>query len=267
MAMPIGTGLLSTTVAVPKVSFNKVGRIPAIPSFTLLANSPIAPCEVQGYVFSAKLGISEIAAAMGRMDLADHLSNEAGALQERFENVFWCESIGNYALALDGSERPCEVRASNPGHCLYCGIAGPGHAEAVIKQLTSEPFFSGWGMRTIAEGEARYNPMSYHNGSVWPHDNALIAAGFVRYRFTEIAARLMSGSSIRPVGLNSTDFPNCFADLAGDPGKLPRCIPWHALHKPGRRAPLSSCCNPRLGYRSMRLGSRSSWLAPFCPDP
>jgi glycogen debranching enzyme len=190
-----------------------------------LANSPIALCEVQGYVFSAKLGISEIAAAMGRKDLAEHLSNEARALQGRFEDVFWCESIGNYALALDGSKKPCKVRASNAGHCLYCGIAGPSHAEAVTKQLTSEPFFSGWGTRTIAEEEARYNPMSYHNGSVWPHDNALIAAGFARYRFTEIAARLMSAifDSSRWFELNR--LPELFCGFGRRPGKAPTLYP------------------------------------------
>lgn len=190
-----------------------------------LAKGPIALSEVQGYVFSAKLGISEIAAAMGRKDLADHLSNEAAELQERFEDVFWCESIGNYALALDESKKPCEVRASNGGHCLYSGIAAPRHAEAITRQLISEPFFSGWGTRTIAEGEARYNPMSYHNGSVWPHDNALIAAGFARYRFTEFAARLMSGifDSSRWFELNR--LPELFCGFGRRAGKGPTSYP------------------------------------------
>ena len=158
-----------------------------------LADSPIALCEVQGYVYNAKLSIAEIAVALGRVDAAHRLSDQARRLQERFEDVFWCESIGNYALALDASKKPCQVRASNAGHCLFCGIVGEDLAHAVAEHLSSKPFFTGWGMRTIADGEARYNPMSYHNGSVWPHDNALIAAGFARYRLTQLAAKVMSG--------------------------------------------------------------------------
>src|SRR4029077_10419652 len=103
------------------------------------------------------------------------------ALRARFEERFWSEELGTYVLALDGKKRPCQVRASNAGHALWTGIASRAHARRVAGVLISAIQFSGWGIRTLAEGEARYNPMSYHNGSVWPHDNALIAAGFARY--------------------------------------------------------------------------------------
>src|ERR1700720_3765744 len=158
-----------------------------------LAESPIALCEVQGYVYGAKRGIAEVASALGRPEIALRLSEDARLLRERFEKAFWSERIGSYAIALDASKRQCEVRASNAGHCLFCGIASPERARIVSEQLTSEAFFNGWGIRTIAEGEARYNPMSYHDGSVWPHDNSLIAAGFAAYRETGLAAKVMAG--------------------------------------------------------------------------
>jgi glycogen debranching enzyme len=190
-----------------------------------LADSPIALCEVQGYVFKAKLGISEIAEALGRTDAAIRLSEEARALQKRFESVFWRESIGSYALALDGSKKACEVKASNAGHCLFCGIAEPSHALAVAEQLTSEQFFTGWGMRTIAADSPRYNPMSYHNGSVWPHDNALVAAGFARYRLTTLAMKIMSGIFESCGWFEFNRLPELFCGFDRRDGKAPTNYP------------------------------------------
>jgi glycogen debranching enzyme len=114
-------------------------------------------------------------------------------LAERFEAAFWCEDIGTYALALDGQKRPCRVRTSNAGQVLFSGIAAPEHAEQVTRDLMRPSFFSGWGIRTVAREERRYNPMSYHNGSVWPHDNALIAAGFARYGHKNAIDRVFKG--------------------------------------------------------------------------
>ena len=111
-------------------------------------------------------------------------------MQAGFEAAFWCEDIGTYALALDGAKRPCRVRASNAGHLLLTGLATPEHGRRVAAQLMSRPFFSGWGVRSLAQGEARYNPMGYHNGSVWPHDNALIALGMARYGCRAEAVKL-----------------------------------------------------------------------------
>ena len=105
----------------------------------------------------------------------------AATLRSAFEKAFWCESINTYALALDGHKRPCQVRTSNAGQCLLTGIASPDRAARVCAGLMDDRSFAGWGVRTVAAGEARYNPMSYHNGSVWPHDNALVAAGLARY--------------------------------------------------------------------------------------
>ncbi len=155
-----------------------------------LATGPIAVAEVQGYAYAARRAAAEIARRLGLYAEVVALNAQAAALQRAFEAAFWCEDIGTYALALDGAKRPCRVRASNAGHLLLTGIASPEHGRRVAAQLMARRFFSGWGVRTLAAGEPRYNPMSYHNGSVWPHDNALIAMGLVRYGCREEAARL-----------------------------------------------------------------------------
>ena len=146
-----------------------------------LAQGPIALCEVQAYVFAAKKGAAVLAARIGDSDLSAKLEAEANDLQAKFQAAFWVERLGTYAIALDGDKRPCEVLASNAGHCLFAGIASPAHAARIATLFAGKQFNSGWGVRTIAVGEARYNPMSYHNGSVWPHDNGLIALGLARY--------------------------------------------------------------------------------------
>jgi glycogen debranching enzyme len=154
------------------------------------AEGPIALCEVQAYVYAAKLGAARMASALGHSKVSDRLASEANQLRERFEAAFWCEDIGTYALALDGKKRPCRVRTSNAGHALFAGIASPERARRVAEMLMSPDSFSGWGIRTLARGEARYNPMSYHNGSVWPHDNGIIALGLARYGFRTEASRI-----------------------------------------------------------------------------
>jgi glycogen debranching enzyme len=156
------------------------------------AEGPIALCEVQGYVFAAKKAASTMARALGDSERADHLEEDAAQLADRFEKAFWCDEIGTYAIALDGEKRPCKVRTSNAGQVLFSGIARPERAHRVADQLLQRAFFSGWGIRTVAMGEPRYNPMSYHNGSIWPHDNALIALGFARYGLRDHTERVVT---------------------------------------------------------------------------
>ncbi|AWN42065.1 amylo-alpha-1,6-glucosidase [Methylobacterium durans] len=158
-----------------------------------LAKGPIALCEVQGYVYAAKNGMAKLAAMLGHDELAESLSHQARQLREAFDKAFWNDGIGTYVLALDGEKRQCAVRSSNAGHALFTGIALPERAASVAAQLLSKDGFNGWGVRTIARGEARYNPMSYHNGSIWPHDNALIALGLARYDLKPEAARIFQG--------------------------------------------------------------------------
>jgi glycogen debranching enzyme len=159
----------------------------------VLAQGPIALCEVQGYVYAAKRLAARSARRLGLNARGDALDAQAARLAEQFEVAFWCENIGTYAVALDGEKRPCRVRTSNAGQVLFSGIAAPDHAEAVMHDLMSPSFFSGWGIRTVARNEPRYNPMSYHNGSVWPHDNSLIAAGFARYGHKDAIDRVFKG--------------------------------------------------------------------------
>jgi glycogen debranching enzyme len=147
----------------------------------VLAAPPIALCEVQAYVYGAKKAAARIAAHLGFADLSEALDRKADRLQEQFEREFWDDELNCYVLALDGEKKPCRVLSSNAGHCLWTGIASKEHAARLARTLLREDNFCGWGIRTLASGEVRYNPMSYHNGSVWPHDNAIIAGGLARY--------------------------------------------------------------------------------------
>ncbi len=153
----------------------------------------IALAEVQGYVYAAKLVAARCAQRLGKLEQAHRLEQEAHRLAAQFDEAFWCDEIGTYALALDGNKRPCRVRTSNAGQVLFTGIARPERARAVASGLLSPQFFSGWGIRTVAKGEIRYNPMSYHNGSIWPHDNALIALGLARYGLKRSVEKVFKG--------------------------------------------------------------------------
>jgi len=158
-----------------------------------LADGPIALCEVQGYAYAAKRGAAYLALVLGDRERSSVLESQAATLRQRFDEDFWCDEISTYALALDGEKKQCKVRTSNPGHCLYTGVANADHAYVVAHSLISKELFSGWGIRTVASAAPRYNPISYHNGSVWPHDNALIAAGLARYGFKDMAGEILSG--------------------------------------------------------------------------
>jgi len=157
-----------------------------------IAEAPIALCEVQSYVYAAKLAASRLCAVLELSEQAEKFSNEAEALKTRFNEDFWCEELGTFALALDGNKKPCRVNTSNAGHALFSGIATPEHAQIVSETLLNPSLFSGWGIRTGSATEKRYNPMSYHNGSVWPHDNALIGYGFARYGMHEKALQVLT---------------------------------------------------------------------------
>ncbi len=156
------------------------------------AAGPIALVEVQGYVYAALRAMADLARRRGEPDESARWGEKADRLQEAVERSFWLDDLGTYALALDGSGQPCRVRTSNPGHLLFSGLPRHDRAERVTAQLLGGSLNSGWGIRTLAQGEPRYNPMSYHNGSVWPHDTALCAAGMARYGARDSVARLLS---------------------------------------------------------------------------
>ena len=184
-----------------------------------MAEGPIALCEVQGYVYDAKLQASKLADAMGYGDRASQLRRQARSLRERFEEAFWCDDLSTYALALDGQKRPCRVKTSNAGHCLYTGIASDEHAKRLAETLMSDEMFSGWGVRTLADSERRYNPMSYHNGSVWPHDNAMIAVGLARYGLKEEVEKVMTGLFEVSLVLDFHRLPELFCGFVRRPGQ------------------------------------------------
>jgi len=152
--------------------FHADGRLP---------DGPIAVVEVQGYAYAALTSIATLAAVRGKSQQSQAWRERAERLAAAIERHFWVEDMAFYALAIDGEGQPCKVRASNPGHLLFCGVPERKRAQSVAQQLLSDSFRTGWGIRTLAEGQARYNPMSYHNGAVWPHDTSLCAAGIARY--------------------------------------------------------------------------------------
>lgn len=190
-----------------------------------LARGPIALCEVQGYAYAAWLGMSRLAAVIGEESLAARYSARADALRAAFDAAFWCEDISTYALALDASERPCRVKSSNAAHCLYSEIALPTRARQLRAQLLSPEMFSGWGVRTLAADEQRYNPMSYHNGSIWPHDNAIAAAGLAAYGYGQEAARLLSAMFDAAQFMQLRRLPELFCGFAREPGQGPTLYP------------------------------------------
>ena len=146
-------------------------------------------------------------------------------MRQAFEAQFWCEEIGTYALALDGKKRLCRVRTSNPGHCLYTGIVDAERARRVAATLLSNASFSGWGVRTVSAVEQRYNPMSYHNGSVWPHDNALLAAGLARYGLQAEAGRVLEGLFEASRWFDLHRLPELFCGFHRRPGESPTLYP------------------------------------------
>jgi glycogen debranching enzyme len=190
-----------------------------------LAPGPIALCEVQGYVYEARRMAAELAEFQGKRGLAEQWRNIAERLKQRFNETFWVDDIQTYALALDGEKRPCTVRTSNAGHALFSGIADSRHASDVARTLLARESFTGWGIRTVAETEARYNPMSYHNGSVWPHDNALIASGLARYGFKWAALRILTGLFESSVYLDAHRLPELFCGFVRMPGQGPVLYP------------------------------------------
>lgn len=190
-----------------------------------LAPEPIALCEVQGYVYDARISAASIASALGYDERAEEWRRAGQALKEKFNEKFWSESKQVYVLALDGNKQPCNTISSNAGHCLWSGIATPERARLTAANLMSENMYSGWGIRTIAVSEARYNPMSYHNGSIWPHDNALIAYGLSRYGMMEEVSRIMKG--VFDTAIHSSDFrlPELFCGFDRVKGQGPTAYP------------------------------------------
>src|SRR5262249_26450789 len=181
--------------------------------------------EVKGYVYAARQVAATLATVLGQAERAVKLVRQAETLQKQFEETFWCEELSSYALALDGGKRPCRVRTSNAGQCLFTGIASPERARRLARTLLAPESFSGWGVRTVAASEARYNPMSYHNGSVWPHDNALVAWGLARYGQQDAALALWTGQFEAGLYFDLHRVPELYCGFAQEPGEGPTLYP------------------------------------------
>jgi glycogen debranching enzyme len=190
-----------------------------------LAQGYIALAEVQGYVFAAKRLAARCAARLGKTDMAHELEAEAQRLAERFEEAFWCDELGTYAVALDGAKHPCKVRTSNAGQLLFTGIVREDRARLVAADLMRPHFFTGWGIRTVAHGEPRYNPMSYHDGSIWPHDNALIALGLARYGLKHSVAHLFKALFDAATYMDLRRLPELFCGFRREKGRGPTLYP------------------------------------------
>ena len=232
-----------------------------------LAEPPIALCEVQGYAFAAKKGVADLARIKGLTELAERLTHEAEALRERFEQAFWVEALGGYAFALDGKKRQCRVTVSNPGHCLFTRIASADRARRVAEGLMHENLFSGWGVRTVGTREARYNPMSYHNGSVWPHDNAIVALGLANYGFTSYALRLLESMFEASLHFEFQRLPELFCGFRRRIGDGPTLYPVACSPQSWAAAAVFMLLQASLGMTicgtTPYLHFRDSYLPPF----
>jgi glycogen debranching enzyme len=190
-----------------------------------LAAFPVAVIEAQGYHYAALLGAADLAEILGMGGGASVLRERAARARERFEADFWLADIGFYAMAIDGEHQPCRVISSNPGHCLWTGVVGAARAEPVARRLMAEDMFTGWGLRTLSAREALYNPMSYHNGSVWPHDTAIAAVGMLRYGLTEPFFALANGLFRAVQHFDGTRMPELFCGFGRTPGHGPTRYP------------------------------------------
>ncbi|MBU8865650.1 amylo-alpha-1,6-glucosidase [Paenarthrobacter aromaticivorans] len=229
-----------------------------------LAEPPIALCEVQAYVFSAYLSRSMIAYDAGDMALAEEYRERAARLKRQFNEQFWLPDRGYFAIALDGRKRPVDACASNMGQCLWFGIVDKDKAPLVAERLMSPEMFSGWGVRTLATDMGAYNPASYHNGSVWPHDNAIIAAGLLRYGFVEQAQRI-STALLEAAQYSEGRLPELFCGFSRE-----------VINKP---VPYPTACSPQawaattpilllkslMGYYA-DVARGSLWMDPVLPE-
>jgi glycogen debranching enzyme len=191
-----------------------------------IASAPIAPAEVQGYVYDAKKRMAEIAREVWRdRHLAERLDKEADRLRKRFDQAFWVpERGGYYALALDGKKKKVDSLCSNMGHLLWSGIVPSPRVDAVVDQLMGNALWSGWGVRTMSTEDGGYNPLSYHNGSVWPHDNSLIAWGLMRYARWAEAQRIVQ-RMLEAAAFFDHELPEVFAGLPRSQTPFPIAYP------------------------------------------
>jgi glycogen debranching enzyme len=229
------------------------------------AHGPIALCEVQGYVFGAWRAAARLAQVLGKHGEATGFQSRADDVKRLFEDTFWCDDLGTYGLALDGAKRACRVRSSNAAHVLFTAIAHPDRARRIAQTILHSDFFSGWGVRTLAAGEAHYNPLSYHNGSVWPHDNALIAWGLAGYGETKSAARLLTGLFEAGQYFELNRMPELFCGFPRHAGVGPIPYPVACAPQSWSAASVFLLIQASLGLRIDGLAKRVIFSRPVLP--
>jgi glycogen debranching enzyme len=229
------------------------------------ATGPIAACEVQAHAWAAWQSGALLSAALGRTRQAADFASNAEFLRERFESAFWCDELSTYALALDGDKRPCRVRTSNAGQCLFSGMVSAERARMVGETLLARDSYSGWGVRSVAASEARYNPIGYHNGGVWPHDNALIAWGLSRYGQSQAASRIFTGMFDAAMYFDLHRVPELFCGFPRDEGEGPVLYPVACAPQAWAAASLFLLFQSCLGLKISAIDNSVSFIRPLLP--
>jgi glycogen debranching enzyme len=229
-----------------------------------LAEPPIALCEVQAYVYNAYLARAWIAYNNGEKPLATSLAEKAKKLKTDFNERFWMPDRGYFAIALDGRKRQVDACASNIGHCLWFGLVDEDKAPQVVERLMSPEMFSGWGVRTLASNMAAYNPASYHNGSVWPHDNAILVAGLLRYGFVS-EAQTLANALLDAAEISGGRLPELFCGF--ERGLLRAPVPYPTACTPqawATTAPMQLVTS-LMGY-DVNVAHGGLWMDPHLPE-
>jgi len=221
---------------------------------------------VQGYVYAARRAAAAMAAALRLHDREAALLDQAEVTRDVFERRFLMPDLETYALALDGRKRPCRVRSSNAGHALYTRIAAADRAALVARELAGESMYSGWGVRTLAAGELRFNPMSYHNGSIWPHDNAIIAMGLTRYGFKDVALKIFSDMFEAASFLELWRMPELFCGFGRRPGEGPTLYPIACLPQAWAAGAVFMLLQALLGLRIDGAHRQVTFTDPVLPE-
>ncbi|MCU1226607.1 MAG: glycoside hydrolase [Edaphobacter sp.] len=226
----------------------------------------IAMCEVQAYAYAAYKAAGMLAEVLGHSTEAVRLMGQAETLRSTFNEVFWCDELSTYAMGLDGEKRRCRVVSSNAGHCLFAGIASQERAERVAQTLLAAESYSGWGIRTISSAESRFNPMAYHNGSVWPHDNAIIAYGMAKYGLTQQANRVFSGMFEAAMYFDLHRMPELFCGLSKEAGEGPVLYPVACAPQAWSAASMFLLFQACLGIQVDGIRKQVTLVRPTLPD-
>lgn len=230
------------------------------------AEGALALCEVQAYSYGALRAGAILAEHLGHFSDSAALTEQAEQLHQRFNDAFWCDELSIYGLALDGNKQLCRVRSSNAGQCLFSGIATPDRARRIADTLLSKDCYSGWGIRTIASTSARYNPMSYHNGSVWPHDNGLIALGMARYGLTEHVGRLFEGIFASATYFDRYRLPELFCGFPREEGAAPVLYPVACAPQSWSAASIFLLIQACLGLKVDGISGQITLTHPILPE-